>query len=132
MDKEKKNLSVFGYGLAVILVFVSFRLWRHYGLNATHALLFPGIIALVFVTGTRYDLLRPFYRQWMKAAHFIGSIITGLVLSILFYLVFAPIGILLRLLRKDLLDQKIDHTVNSYWIKKEQVNFDKNHYTRQF
>ena len=132
MDKEKKNLLVFGYGLATIFVFISFRLWHNHGLNAMHALLFPCIIVLVFMTGMRYDLLRPFYRQWMKVAHFIGSVITGLVLSALFYLVFAPVGILLRLLRKDLLDRKADHAVNSYWIKKEQVDFDKNHYTRQF
>jgi len=80
----------------------------------------------------RRDLLRAFYNRWMKAARFIGKIITGLVLSLLFYLVFGFAGILLRLLRKDLLDRKIDRNINSYWIEKDQVSFDKSCYTRQF
>jgi len=68
----------------------------------------------------------------MRGAHFIGSVITGVILSILFYLVFGVTGMILRLLRKDLLDQRIDRAINSYWTSKDQVAFDKNDYTRQF
>lgn len=65
-------------------------------------------------------------------AHFIGSVITGIILSLLFYLVFGVAGIVLRLLRKDLLDQRIDRDNHSYWKSKEQTAFDKNDYARQF
>jgi hypothetical protein len=50
----------------------------------------------------------------------------------MFYLIFGIAGIVLRLLGKDLLDQKIDPKAVSYWIDKDQVDFDKNNYTRQF
>ena len=132
MDNEKKQLVVFGYGLAVILSLISVHLWRHHGWHIAHVILFPFIITLIFLTAVRYSLLRPFYRQWMRGAHFIGSLITGVILSLLFYLVFGVAGIILRLLRKDPLDQRIDRAVNSYWTSKDQVAFDKNDYTRQF
>lgn len=132
MDKEKKNLVVFGYGLAVILGFISFKIWHDHGWGIMHIVLFAGILALVLVTMLRYRSLKPFYTQWMKGAHFIGNVITGIILSVLFYFVFGIAGIVLRLLKKDLLDQKLDYAVDSYWIKKEQIDFDQSHYTRQF
>jgi hypothetical protein len=133
MDQEKKQLTVFGYGLAVILGLISVHLWRHHqGLSSAHVILFPCIIALVTLTAVRYSLLRPLYTKWMKVAHFIGSVITCVILSVLFYLVFGIAGILLRLLGKDLLDQKIDRECHSYWKTKEEAAFDKNDYARQF
>ena len=50
----------------------------------------------------------------------------------MFYLVFGVAGLILRLLNKDLLDQRMDGTAHSYWIKKDRIEFDKTHYTRQF
>lgn len=132
MNNEKKNLVVFGYGLAVILGFISFKIWHDYGWAVAHIVLFVCISALVIVTALRYKLLKPLYVQWMKVAHFIGNIITSLILSVLFYFVFGIIGIILRLLKKDLLGQRMDYAADSYWIKKEQIDFDQSHYTRQF
>jgi len=132
MDQEKKQLVIFGYGLAVILSLISVHLWRHHGWHSAHVILFPCVITLILLTAGRYSILRPFYRQWMRGAHFIGSIITGVVLSLLFYLVFGVAGVILRLIRKDLLDQRIDRAIDSYWINKDQAAFDKNDYTRQF
>ncbi len=132
MDHTKKQLLVFGYGLAALLSLVSVHLWRQHGWYPAHFMLLPCIIALIFVTAVRYSLLPPLYRLWMKGIHFIGSIITGIVLSVLFYLGFGIAGIVLRIMGKDLLDQKIDPDASSYWIHKERVNFEKEHYTRQF
>ena len=132
MVEEKKNLIVFGYGLAVILGFISFKIWHDHGWIAAHIIFFACILALIAITTLRYTLLRPLYIQWMKGAHFIGDIITGIILSILFYFVFGIVGIILRLLKKDLLDQRMNYAADSYWIKKEQIDFDQSHYTRQF
>jgi len=132
MDKEKKQLIVFGYGLAVILAIISFHVWRHHGWHIVHVLIFPCIVGLILVTAINYKALKPLYAQWMKVAHLIGSVITGILLSILFYLVFGIAGIVLRLLGKDLLDRKVDHNARSYWINRERVEFNRTDYTRQF
>jgi len=132
MDKEKKNLTVFGYGLALILAFVSYRIWHHHGWVSAHALLIVCAVALVIVTAVNYLWLRPVYKKWMVVARFIGAVITGIILSVMFYLVFGITGIILRFLRKDLLDRQIEPPRQSYWIERTSVPFDQSHYTRQF
>jgi hypothetical protein len=54
------------------------------------------------------------------------------LLIIIFYLVFAPVGLVLRLIKKDLLNRKIEAERDSYWIKKEHIEFDKSRYEKQY
>src|SRR3989338_11167236 len=100
MDKEKKNLLVFGYGLAVIIAFF---VWRH-GAKLGFDLfswIWLGVAAfLACLTAIDHQRLRPFYAKWMIGAHFIGMIITTVILSLLFYIVFGIAGIVLRIIRK--------------------------------
>ncbi|MDD5165806.1 MAG: hypothetical protein PHQ57_00245 [Candidatus Omnitrophica bacterium] len=58
--------------------------------------------------------------------------ILRIILAILFYLVLAPIGLIMRLFRVDLLDRKIDKKKESYWRKKEEAVCDLASYERQF
>jgi len=60
----------------------------------------------------------------MKVAHFVGNVISSLVLALMFYLVFAPVGIVLRLIGKDLLNRTIEKEKDSYWIRKEKEAFE--------
>ncbi|OGX38752.1 MAG: hypothetical protein A3C36_00750 [Omnitrophica WOR_2 bacterium RIFCSPHIGHO2_02_FULL_52_10] len=132
MVNEQKNLKVFGYGLAVVLAFIAYKVWRGHGWVAVHAALLAGIFLFILVTAVRYQALKPLYIRWMKVAHFIGTVITGIILSVLFYGVFGVTGLILRLMRKDLLDRKWDAAAASYWIPKGQAAFEPEHYTRQF
>lgn len=45
--------------------------------------------------------LGPVYRVWMKFGHIMGAINTRLILGLLFYVVFTPIGLVMRLFRWD-------------------------------
>ena len=55
------------------------------------------------------------------------SIIT---VSFAFYIIFTPIAILFKLLRRDLLSQKIDKTADSYWIKRKNLTFSRDIYEK--
>ena len=132
MVNEQKNLKVFGYGLAVILGVIAYKVWRGHGWVSLHAVLFAGMFALILVTAARYQALKPLYVRWMNVAHGIGAVVTGIVLTFLFYAVFGVAGLILRLMRKDLLDREWAPAAASYWIPKEQATLEKEHYTRQF
>jgi hypothetical protein len=132
MDKEQKNLKVFGYGLGVILGFIAWRIMAKHGVGFWPGFLALSGMALTFVTALDYRFLRPVYSRWMIAAHFIGMIITTAVLSALFFVVFGLVGIVLRLLRKDILSQKIEKEKESYWIKRDKEAFNRARYTQQF
>ena len=132
MDKEKKNLQVFGCGLALILSFVFVKLWRTDGPNVFHIFLAAAVVALLALAILNYRALLPLYGRWMKVAHIIGGVVTVVILSVFFYFIFGLIGIMLWLFKKDFLEQRLDPAANSYWIKKEARAFNKNNYTRQF
>ena len=77
------------------------------------------IISLIFlVLGLlNSKILAPLNKLWFKFGIFLGKIISPLIMGIIFFLVVTPIGILMRLLGKDLLNLK--HNKNkSYWIDK--------------
>jgi hypothetical protein len=68
----------------------------------------------------------------MKCASAIGAVVTIVLMLVIFYFVFTPVGILLRLLRKDVLNLNRNPNLNTYWIDKPKKNFNKEDYERQF
>ena len=78
------------------------------------------IISLIFlVLGILNSrILSPLNKLWFKLGIFLGKIISPIIMGTIFFLVVTPIGILMRLLGKDLLNLKFNNN-NSYWIKKE-------------
>ena len=132
MDKEKKNLLVFGYGLAAILLFICWRIWQKHSWLPINNFLLVASLGMFLITRFNQSFLKKIYTKWMMVAHFIGGIVTRIILSLLFYIVFGIVGIVLRVLGKDLLDRTLDRDKTSYWIKKEKVAFNKNRYQQQF
>ena len=113
----REEVRKFGILFAVVLTAVAVYLryaekeFWHWFLVGAGAFLLTGHIA--------YRLLRPVYRLWMKFAFLLGWINARLLLGIFFYLVLTPIGIVLRVTGRDLLDRKIDRGAVSYWRKRE-------------
>ena len=62
-------------------------------------------------------LLNPLNKFWFKFGIVLGKIISPLVMGIIFFLVVTPIGIIMRLLKKDLLNLKYNKK-ETYWIDK--------------
>ena len=58
--------------------------------------------------------------------------VTHVVLALCFYLVFTPIGLVMRLMRKDLLNQKLDVCAKTYWSECHMQGFEPEHYRKQF
>jgi hypothetical protein len=61
-------------------------------------------------------VLAPLNRLWAKFGHLLHTIISPLLLGILFYLCIVPIGLLMRLSGKDPMRRKFDPAEKSYWI----------------
>ena len=61
-------------------------------------------------------ILSPLNKIWFKFGIFLGKIVSPIIMGIIFFLVVTPIGLIMRLLRKDLLNLKYN-SEHSYWIK---------------
>ena len=105
-----------------IVFFVVFLIIATYPLiNGDELKLWSLIISIVFLfLGlVNSKILDPLNKLWFKFGIFLGKIISPLVMGIIFFLVVTPIGLLMRLLNKDLLNLKFNNN-NTYWIKKTE------------
>ena len=62
-------------------------------------------------------LLSPLNKLWFKFGIFLGRIISPFVMGVIFFIIVTPIGLIMRILKKDLLKLKFNNK-NSYWIEK--------------
>jgi len=86
------------------------------------------IVAIIFlITGiTKSRFLTPFNIAWIKFGELLGVIISPLIMGLVYFLVVLPIGILMRVLGKDLLSLKFNKNIETYWNKKEaKTDFNK-------
>jgi len=62
-------------------------------------------------------ILYPLNKLWFNFGIFLGKLISPLIMGLIFFLVVTPIGLIMRLLGKDVLNLKYNKN-KSYWIKK--------------
>tara|TARA_B100000700_G_C14612891_1_gene654428 strand:+ start:285 stop:683 length:399 start_codon:yes stop_codon:yes gene_type:complete len=81
------------------------------------------ILSVLFfiVTIIKADLLLPLNKLWMKIGLILGKIISPIVLGLIFFIIFTPIGIITRLFGRDELNLKTVSNKSSWRIR--QNNF---------
>ncbi|MBF0484182.1 MAG: hypothetical protein HQL25_05690 [Candidatus Omnitrophica bacterium] len=129
---NKKDLRGFGIGAAIffagIIPFIQYLKHHNPSIILISIGIILGIIGLIFPM-----VLKPLYYGVMKYfALPLGWINTRIILAIIYYCVFMPVGLLLRLFGKDLLYRKFDKTADSYWILRDGKPFDSNHYEKPY
>jgi len=77
--------------------------------------LVPGV-PLVVLGAIWPRTLKWIYVGWMTLAIVLGAIVSTILLTVLFYLVVTPIGLLAKVFGKDFLSRKLEPNAGSYWI----------------
>ena len=115
--KEVKIGSNRSFGIVFFIVFLLISTYPL--LKDENIRLWSLIISIIFLfLGLlNSNLLSPLNNIWFKFGLLLGKIISPFVMGIIFFLVVTPIGIIMRLLKKDLLNLKFNKN-NTYWIKK--------------
>ena len=81
--------------------------------------LIPIIIVLVLgILNSKF--LNPLNKLWYKFGIFLGSIVSPIVMGIVFFMVVTPIGLIMRFLGKDLLRVNKNKIASTYWINREK------------
>lgn len=88
-------------------------------------------VAVTVVFAVTPPLRRPLYVGWMYAALPIGWTISHLLLGGIYYFIFTPVGLLMRLFRYDPLHRRFDKQAQSYWIPRD-TGTNTARYFRQF
>ena len=57
---------------------------------------------------------------WFKFGMLLGSIVAPIVMLLVYFFTVLPVGLIMRLLGKDILKQKLDKSAKSYWIERRE------------
>ena len=136
MVKELKNIKTndkkirsFGISIGIILLIISGFLFFF---NNESFRTFGYLAGFFICLGLTVPiLLKPIYLIWMTFSIILGWIMTRVILSVVFYLILTPIGLITKLLNEDFLALKKTN-VKSYWNNRDS-NFEiKQDYEKQF
>ena len=107
------------FGIVFFVVFLIISIFPL--INEGNLRIWALIISIIFlILGlVNSNILTPLNKIWFRFGLILGKIVSPIVMSVIFFLVVTPIGILMRILKKDLLNLKINGN-ESYWIKKSE------------
>jgi len=119
LSKNKIKISSNrNFGLVFFIVFMIVSLWP---------LIYGGPIRIWLIIISMFflilglinsKLLTPLNKLWSKFGMILGAIVAPIVMGFIFFLVVTPIGLVMRIMGKDLLNKKYDKKKNTYWINK--------------
>jgi ABC-type glycerol-3-phosphate transport system permease component len=109
-----REIRIFGLTLAGILgAMAAWQLWRHRPV-AGEILLGT---ALAVLAGLAWPpALRPVHAALIKIGAVLGWLNTRLILILVYYLIFTPAALVMRLAGRDPLSRRLDRKAESYWI----------------
>ena len=117
LNNDIKINSNRNFGIVFFIVFLLITLYPlTYGEEIR---VWSAIISLIFLVLGLFNskILTPLNKLWFKFGLFLGKITSPIIMGIIFFLVVTPIGLLMKLLGKDLINLKYNNN-KSYWIKK--------------
>lgn len=134
MIKQKKtnqpNIKLpsnqkFGYFFsAIFLILGLYLLYSKF--NLISYIFFVLSVIFIIVAYIKPILLFPLNKLWMQLGFFLGKIISPIILGFIFFGLFTPYSIVMKIFRRDELNLKKFHN-KSYWVsrlnKSNQTNF---------
>ena len=114
---DVKTSSNRSFGIVFFIVFLLIALYPL--INTGEFRLWSLIISFIFfILGIlNSKILTPLNKLWFIFGIFLGKIVSPIIMGIIFFFVVTPIGILMRVFGKDVLNLKYNNN-KSYWIEK--------------
>ena len=116
MNKDKKNKQ-FGYLFYFVLSFIS--IFIFFNSNKINYILISLSLIFLIITIFKPILFDRISNIWIKFGELLGMFISPLVMALIFFLFLTPLSLIVRIMRKDLLNTKFSKQ-KSYWIKREK------------
>ncbi|MBI3413743.1 MAG: hypothetical protein HY043_00255 [Verrucomicrobia bacterium] len=130
LQTGERELRKFGLLVGGVLVGLGLLfLFRHKA--RTPYLVWPGGV-LIFFGVVLPRALKWIYVAWMGLALVLGFVMAHVILTLFFFLVILPIGLVARAVGKDFLSLKLDRAAESYWLRRDNKPKTAADYERQF
>jgi Saxitoxin biosynthesis operon protein SxtJ len=107
----------FGWTFSGIFLTVGvYGLWRG---GAVLSWLLLAAVVMAAVTVTRETWLTPLNRAWMSLGLLLGRVVNPLVLGVIFFGIFTPVGLVMRMWGRDAMARRFEPDLKSYWLKRD-------------
>tara|TARA_B100002049_G_scaffold191467_1_gene148484 strand:- start:49 stop:444 length:396 start_codon:yes stop_codon:yes gene_type:complete len=109
------------FGIVFFFVFLIISLWPL--INENPLRVWSIFVAIIFlILGLMNSkLLTPLNILWFKFGKLLGFIIAPIVMGIVFFVVITPTGLIMKIIGKDLLNNKYNNKIKSYWINRGKL-----------
>ncbi len=114
MQKKSNNRS---FGILFCIVFLLIAIWPLISSNPIRYWAIVLSITFLILGVVNSKLLSPLKDYWIKLGEILGKVIAPLVMSLVFFIILTPIGLILRIFGKDLLKLK-KNKKSSYWLSR--------------
>ncbi len=130
-DKVREESRQFGYVGCVFFVLIATPFfWKG---RAARGYVCTGIsVFFIVFTFVSPRLMKIVYRGWMAVVGVIGWVNRQILLSLVFFLLFTPTALVLRLIGRDYMNRKFDPSAESYWMPREGGPPDRSRYEQRF
>ena len=120
-QKEIKTSSNKSFGLVFFVIFMTIALWPL--LNDGNIRIWSVIVSIIFLILGLFNskILTPFNKLWMRLGILLGAIVSPIVMGIVYFAVITPIGLIMKLFGKDVLNLKLDKNKKTYWTLKKKI-----------
>ena len=120
-QKEIKISSNKSFGLVFFVIFIIIALWPL--LNDGNIRIWSIIVSIIFlILGLlNSKILTPFNKLWMRLGAILGIIVSPIVMGVVYFGIITPIGLIMKLFGKDVLNLKLDKNKKTYWTLKKKI-----------
>ena len=120
-QKEIKISSNKSFGLVFFVIFFIIALWPL--LNDGNIRIWSIIVSIIFlILGLlNSKILTPFNKLWMRLGALLGIIVSPIVMGVVYFGIITPIGLIMKLFGKDVLNLKLDKNKKTYWTLKKKI-----------
>jgi hypothetical protein len=118
-NPSRRDLAIFGLLLLLFAGLVGAGLYFRSGAHEAARIVWMGGAALVLLFFAAPPIRRPIYLAWIYATFPIGFVLSHVILGAVFYLVFTPLGLVMRLFGFDPLRRRFDRAATSYWVERD-------------
>jgi hypothetical protein len=130
IKSEPKDLKQFGFVFGIVLLVIGIYLfWKGhsnyiYFIISGAIFIFAGLFSPI--------ILKPLQKLWMAFALILGWFMSRLVVTIIFYLILTPIGLIAKLSGKKFLELKSSKSKKSYWNYRQSATIARIDLEKQF
>jgi len=128
-ELTRRTLTSFALIVGGAVLVIAAVQWRRGAPQWVWVTLMAITATLLLAAAVAPSLLRPVYRGWMRLGEVLAWVNTRILLTLIFFLVVTPIGLLMRLFgRSPIATRKED----SYWTDVEPHSYGDRHVEKQF